>query len=138
MTTRRSNGDHRKRAPTGGVQTARPQKDFYDRGRVRAPNGSRFPRGYGRATGRDFRQTTDQTTDQRGVSCRVSPLIVGRRGLEPRTYGLKVRSSTIELALFLIDLAPFYCAPRASGSHSHPHSHPFLVIPIARSVPVVV
>ena len=23
---------------------------------------------------------------------------VGRRGLEPRTYGLKVRSSTIELA----------------------------------------
>ena len=24
--------------------------------------------------------------------------IVGRRGLEPRTYGLKVRSSTIELA----------------------------------------
>ena len=24
--------------------------------------------------------------------------LVGRRGLEPRTYGLKVRSSTIELA----------------------------------------
>ena len=98
MTTRRSNGDHRKRAPTGGVKTARPQKDFYDGGRVRAPYGSRFPRGYGCAAGRDFRLTTDQTTDQRGVSCRVSPLIVGRRGLEPRTYGLKVRSSTIELA----------------------------------------
>jgi hypothetical protein len=25
-------------------------------------------------------------------------MVVGRRGLEPRTYGLKVRSSTIELA----------------------------------------
>ena len=25
-------------------------------------------------------------------------VLVGRRGLEPRTYGLKVRSSTIELA----------------------------------------
>ena len=98
MTTRRSNGDHRKRAPTGGVQTARPQKDFYDGGRVRAPNGSRFPRRYGRATGRDFRLTSNQTPNQRAFSCQVSLWVVGRRGLEPRTYGLKVRSSTIELA----------------------------------------
>ena len=30
--------------------------------------------------------------------CTARDLPVGRRGLEPRTYGLKVRSSTIELA----------------------------------------
>jgi hypothetical protein len=30
--------------------------------------------------------------------CATTLLAVGRRGLEPRTYGLKVRSSTIELA----------------------------------------
>ena len=29
---------------------------------------------------------------------------VGRRGLEPRTYGLKVRSSTIELATLGVPL----------------------------------
>ena len=65
-------------------------------------------------------------------------VLVGRRGLEPRTYGLKVRSSTIELALFLIDLAQFYCALRASGGHSHPHSHPFLVTSSVESDPGVV
>ena len=32
--------------------------------------------------------------------------VVGRRGLEPRTYGLKVRSSTIELAtLGLVEIS---------------------------------
>ena len=34
--------------------------------------------------------------------------VVGRRGLEPRTYGLKVRSSTIELAtLGLVEISVY-------------------------------
>lgn len=47
--------------------------------------------------------------------------MVGRRGLEPRTYGLKVRSSTIELAT------------RETAGDGHQHLHPISVLkPISR------
>jgi hypothetical protein len=43
---------------------------------------------------------------------------VGRRGLEPRTYGLKVRSSTIELATRIDELGP------ARDTSIRPTCHP--------------
>ena len=70
--------------------------------------------------------------------------IVGRRGLEPRTYGLKVRSSTIELAtpglvVIWIEIQSKHhqvAAPRVSVSGSERKGAHLLIRTTPRSFPI--